>query len=95
LDEFEIGGIQTTLPFHRWLLEEPDFATGEGLSTDLVARCWDPAPVVAAAALRAAELVALDAAKRPAGMPVPDSSGQPSESAWWRAGVVEATERRP
>ena len=26
LDEFEIGGIQTTLPFHRWLLDEPDFA---------------------------------------------------------------------
>ena len=29
LDELEVGGIQTTLPFHRWLLDQPDFADGD------------------------------------------------------------------
>ncbi len=101
LDEFEIGGIQTTLPFHRWLLDEPDFATGEGLSTDIVARCWEPASVVAAAALRAAELAAAaGAAPAPGAAPPagsPDQAGRRAagENAWWRAGVVEATGRRP
>jgi acetyl/propionyl-CoA carboxylase alpha subunit len=98
LEEFDVGGIQTTLPFHRWLVDEPDFASGDGLSTDLVARCWDPAPIVSAAALRAAELVALEATGRPAAdARIPDRAPgeQPRESAWWRAGVVQATERRP
>ncbi len=40
LDEFEIGGVQTTLPFDRWLLGQPDFAEATGLSTDLVQRLW-------------------------------------------------------
>ena len=97
LDEFDIGGIQTTQPFHRWLLDEPDFATGDGLSTDLIDRCWDPTPIISAAALRAAELVALLPAE-PSGVVRSAARGAAQatlESAWWRAGAVEATERRP
>ncbi len=57
LDEFEIGGLQTTLPFHRWLSHQDDFVAGR-LSTDLVARTWRPLPGWRAAAARAVEAVA-------------------------------------
>ena len=40
LDETEIGGLQTTLPFHRWLVREPAFRAG-GISTEFVAHAWD------------------------------------------------------
>jgi acetyl/propionyl-CoA carboxylase alpha subunit len=99
LAETEIGGVQTTLPFARWLLDQSDFTdlTGTGLSTDLIARTFEPAHLVAAAALRAAELAAsaarapknssLVAAPRP-----PETSG--ASDAWWDTGVREALERR-
>ncbi|HEY4956862.1 MAG TPA: acetyl/propionyl-CoA carboxylase subunit alpha, partial [Caldimonas sp.] len=100
LAETQICGIQSTLPFHRWLLEQADFTdeSGAGLSTDLVGRTWDPAPLVAAAALRAAELGALAARDgspaRATGLPgTPASEPQPSE--WWAAGAREAMENRP
>ena len=41
LAEFETGGIQTTLPFHAWLLGHPAFVEAR-LRTDLVAREWAP-----------------------------------------------------
>ena len=56
IDEFETGGVQTTLPFHGWLLTHPEF-TEARLRTDMVARDWDPAPSRAAAAERAADAV--------------------------------------
>jgi acetyl/propionyl-CoA carboxylase alpha subunit len=56
VDEFETGGVQTTLPFHAWLLAHPEFTQGR-LRTDLVAREWDPEPLRAAAAERAADAV--------------------------------------
>jgi acetyl-CoA/propionyl-CoA carboxylase biotin carboxyl carrier protein len=100
LSETRIGGVQTTLPFHRWLMDQPEFTdeTGAGLSTDLIARTWEPAPLVAAAALRAAELVAR--ASRDAGMstaqaasdaPTPAGAGAGD---WWATGIREALEGR-
>jgi acetyl/propionyl-CoA carboxylase alpha subunit len=41
LDETEVGGLQTTLPFHRWLVEDECFRTGD-VATDLVERRWRP-----------------------------------------------------
>ena len=41
LDEVEIGGIQTTLPFHRFVASHPGFKAAE-LSTDWVADQWQP-----------------------------------------------------
>jgi acetyl/propionyl-CoA carboxylase alpha subunit len=40
LDETEIAGIQTTLPFHRLVARDDSFAAGS-LSTDWVAEHWD------------------------------------------------------
>jgi acetyl/propionyl-CoA carboxylase alpha subunit len=57
LEEWETGGVQTTLPFHRWLVRHPAFRDAE-LRTDLVARDWDPAPLREAAARQAALAVA-------------------------------------
>jgi hypothetical protein len=93
--------VQTTLPFHRWLLTEAEFVTTAGLSTDLVDRLWQPAPIVARAALRAAELAAAAghvvgvAPARPAAAG-PTAAGPTTDAQrWWQAGIAEATENRP
>jgi acetyl/propionyl-CoA carboxylase alpha subunit len=96
LDELQVGGIQTTLPFHRWLLEQPGFADVSELSTDMVDRLWRPTELASRAALRAAELAAAAASEPPAGRHPADRTGDgriPSAQAWWRAGVAEATEK--
>jgi acetyl/propionyl-CoA carboxylase alpha subunit len=41
LDETEIGGIQTTLPFHQAMLTEPGFLDATALSTSWVDTHWD------------------------------------------------------
>jgi acetyl/propionyl-CoA carboxylase alpha subunit len=61
VDEFETGGVQTTLPFHAWLLTHPRFAAAR-LRTDMVERDWDPGPLRAAAAERETDAVARHAA---------------------------------
>jgi acetyl/propionyl-CoA carboxylase alpha subunit len=57
IGEFEVAGVQTTLPFHAWLAASDAFRRAE-LSTDMVARLWRPEPLRAAAARRAAEAAA-------------------------------------
>src|SRR5207253_10400727 len=52
LDEVEIGGVQSTLPFHRSVLRDRRFGRGER-STDWVSEHWD-GPARRAAAERAA-----------------------------------------
>jgi acetyl/propionyl-CoA carboxylase alpha subunit len=56
LDEVEIGGIQTTLPFHRAMAADPAFAAGS-LSTGWVAERWD-GPAARATAYRLAAIAA-------------------------------------
>jgi acetyl/propionyl-CoA carboxylase alpha subunit len=87
---FEVGGVQTSLPFHRWLLEEEDFTSGAGLSTELVDRTWQPAPIVQRAALVAAELALRASLEWPPPSPVSDASA----AAWWRAGIDADLESR-
>lgn len=41
LSEYTIVGVRTTLPFARWLMEQPRFIAGD-LSTDFIAEEWDP-----------------------------------------------------
>jgi acetyl/propionyl-CoA carboxylase alpha subunit len=98
LDELEVGGIQTTLPFDRWLLDQPDFAEATGLSTDLVDRLWQPIELVSVAALRAAELAArasiADTFGGQTGEEPRPRDGR-ADDEWWRAGIAEATERLP
>ncbi len=67
LDEMEVSGIQTTLPFHRYVARHGGFRAAE-LSTDWVASNWDgPSEYRAAAevAMRAAGLVARSGVSSP------------------------------
>jgi acetyl-CoA carboxylase biotin carboxylase subunit len=40
LDEYHIMGVRTTLPFARWLMQQPRFIAGD-FSTDFIAEEWD------------------------------------------------------
>src|SRR5579875_491670 len=41
LDEYTIAGVRTTIPFARWLLDQPRFKSGD-FSTDFIAQEWNP-----------------------------------------------------
>ena len=90
LGTFEVGGIQTTLPFHRWLLANDAFSGVVGLSTELVDETWMPEPFIGQAGLRAAE-VALRASLEPGVGPAPADH---AAAAWWRAGIEAELESR-
>jgi acetyl/propionyl-CoA carboxylase alpha subunit len=103
VEDFEVGGVQTTLPFHRWLLDHPAFRDLR-LRTDLVERDWQPDGLRAEAARRAAEAVArhvwTDSDRSPSfggppGWP-PDVDPRADAAAAWRdAGRLIATKRWP
>ena len=80
LDSVEITGIQTTLPFHRFVARDPSFAAGD-LSIEWVAGHWDGA-ADRAAARRAADRAA---APRVAGVSTAFAE-PPPVSPWLRAG---------
>ena len=63
LNEIEIGGIQTTVPFDRYVIRHPTFIAGE-LSTSWVGDHWD-AEVERARAVEVAQLAAGLAAIQP------------------------------
>jgi acetyl/propionyl-CoA carboxylase alpha subunit len=108
LDETEISGIQTTLPFHRFVAASPAFRSGE-LSTGWVGEHWD-GPATKAAAARLAQVAAalhhlgrgttsppggggVAAGAHPAGR-----SGQADghvNGRWHRSGVEAAVDRWP
>jgi acetyl/propionyl-CoA carboxylase alpha subunit len=100
LDETEIAGIQTTLPFHRFVARDPSFIAGE-LSTSWVGEHWD-GPAALADAARAARLAAgLDALGSglvttvgPLGVAIspPDPA---SDGRWATSGREAATDRWP
>ena len=94
LDEVEVTGIQTTLPFDRALVRDERFLgdDGEALSTDWVAEHWD-----GAAERRQALDVAAVAAARSAGSDVRVSlrKDDPPRSPWRAAGRTAATDRWP
>jgi acetyl-CoA carboxylase biotin carboxylase subunit len=96
LDETEIGGLQTTLPFHRFVARSRSFAAGD-LSTGWVGESWDgPAAFGAAARLAqlAAGLDALDGGPGMVGRALPAQSARAGGS-WARNGRRAATERWP
>src|SRR6266516_109003 len=54
LDEYQIVGVRTTLPFARWLMDQPRFSAAD-FSTDFIAEEWDTRQ-------KAAEVVAVESA---------------------------------
>ncbi len=97
LDDLEVTGIQTTLPFDRWLMADPAFRAGD-LSTDFVGRHWLPGPrreIAAAFAAQAALQAHLDPGIAPPRAHL--DVGVASDADPRRIGVrheVDATDRR-
>ncbi len=100
LDEIEIGGIQTTLPFDRFVVRHPAFIDGD-LSTGWVDEHWHgPADRAGAVrvALVAAGLAALAGPTPGATAGVPSLTGGASpdgRSAWRLDGREAALDRWP
>jgi acetyl-CoA/propionyl-CoA carboxylase biotin carboxyl carrier protein len=102
LDETEIAGIQTTLPFDRFVARHPGFRAGD-LSIEWVAESWDGAADRARLAGAAAESAARAVAERRMDGAMPDrpaSAGggdptAPAETAWMVAARADATDRWP
>ena len=97
LDETEVAGIQTTLPFHRFVARHPGFAAAD-LSTDWVAESWD-GPAERARGRRGAAAAAAAAANGPARRrptaaadPAPTA---PATSGWAAAARADAVDRWP
>ena len=104
LDETIVTGIQTTLPFHRFLARDPRFAAGP-LPIDWVDEHWDEALVdgrmaaLETARLAAARWVFRAGADGPVGGAVDlaaSPAARPNESSAWAAeGRLDVSERWP
>ncbi|MDP9292888.1 MAG: hypothetical protein M3O90_00455, partial [Actinomycetota bacterium] len=93
LDETLIGGLQTDLGFHRWLVDEPGFGAGD-YDTSLVTERWRSGPPLTSEELHAAAAVAADArASAPPGSRTGPRPAVVGESPWARQARREATER--
>jgi acetyl/propionyl-CoA carboxylase alpha subunit len=91
LDETEVAGIQTTLPFHRFVARDPSFR-GAALSIDWVAEHWD-----GETARSDALAIAVEAAAR-AGVVTTErgpAAGPPPPDGWRAAARADAVDRWP
>jgi acetyl/propionyl-CoA carboxylase alpha subunit len=102
LDEVEVTGIQTTLPFHRFVARHEGFRAGD-VSTSWVDEEWEPRAAAdrhaalavaaqAAAAVAAGEVRPAGAAGRGASAKATPGRGTPS---WRLAGRADAIDRWP
>jgi 3-methylcrotonyl-CoA carboxylase alpha subunit len=97
LDETVIGGVQTDLSFHRWLVDEPGFVSG-AYDTGLIAERWGDGPSVSLEDAAIAALVARRA--RSDGVAGAASGGpegglrRPRDGGWAVEGRRQAIERR-
>jgi acetyl/propionyl-CoA carboxylase alpha subunit len=99
LDEVDVAGIQTSLPFHRAVARHAGFRTGQ-LSTTWVADEWD-GPGEAARRAKAAQVAAALVASHQGQDATPamrhDARGHDGAgmASWRRSGLVEASDRWP
>jgi acetyl/propionyl-CoA carboxylase alpha subunit len=94
LAETEIGGVSTTLPFHRFVARSESFRAAD-LSTGWIAEEWD-GPTHLARAVEAAKLAAgLHAGNAPTPADTRHAGPSPDGSAWRMAGRQRAADRWP
>jgi acetyl-CoA carboxylase biotin carboxylase subunit len=90
LDEYQVHGIQTTLPFFRWVLNDPDFLAGRidtgFIDRALAARGGAP---FAATGIDDPTVAAMVAALHLL-LHAPPAAARPSESVWGRHSRLEA-----
>ncbi len=106
IDETEIGGIQTTLPFHRSVARDPSFRSGE-VHTEWVAEHWDGAAEfrrAAGLAMLAAGIAAVErdpSSGRAAGLTYRPSDATNTgraggfQGGWRAAGLEDGVDRWP
>jgi len=96
LGETEIAGIQTTLPFDRFVATAPSFIAGD-LSTTWVVDHWDGRAEFVRAAADAQLAAGLAASAEPSATSSPRgrSGGGSSDGRWRRLGLEAATNRWP
>ena len=96
LDETLVGGLQTDLGFHRWLVDQPAFVSG-AYDTGLIDDEWgDGSPLAGddLGLLSAAAIGARTAARPPSAQQATDQSPSTTDqSAWSRLARREAIER--
>ena len=92
LQETVVGGVQTDLSFHRWLVDQPGFLAG-AYDTDLVHDLWGKGPELTEEERSLAAEIARQARAR---SPVGRGGGSPitNESAWTAQARREAVARR-
>jgi len=89
LTEYGVSGLKTTIPFARWVMENPRFISGD-FDTRFIEQEYHgatdlrPGAEVVQAALAAATLFRRDMDLKPAATPLPPSSA--SSIGWKRAG---------
>ena len=98
LDETAVGGVPTTLGFHRWLVDQPPFVDGR-YDTSFVPEQWGDGPPLTDAdrslAASAVAAVVADPALSPAGQNdlEPALSAGAADRAWARLSREEALDR--
>jgi acetyl/propionyl-CoA carboxylase alpha subunit len=90
LDETLVGGVQTDLGFHRWLVDQPEFASGD-YHTGLVSQLWADGPPLDEEQRAIAALVAIHA-RQDAAAGAPRVAAA-DVSAWARLARSEALRR--
>ncbi len=92
ISEYHVGGIPTTLPFFRWMLEQPAFVAGDidttTLDAELARRAGEPFLAVEDHHRRVALLAVAAssfAAARKAGHPARATLARPARSGWGAA----------
>jgi len=97
LDETVIGGVQTDLSFHRWLVDEAGFVSG-AYDTGLIAERWGDGPPVSVEDAAIAALVAARARSSGIAGATGDGPhhglGTPRDGGWAVEGRRQAIERR-
>ncbi len=96
LDETAVGGLQTDLGFHRWLVDQPAFVSGD-YDTALIADTWGEGPDLLPADAGLAALAAVEARRsasagqdRAGSSPGASPPAGGGESAWARLARREA-----
>ena len=93
LDETVIGGLQTDLGFHRWLVDQPEFVSGD-YHTGLISERWAEGPPIQKADAALAALAATEARRAGDGGPAAQVAQAPdSDTDWSRQARREALRR--
>lgn len=89
LDEFEIAGFSTSLPFHRWLLQHPRFQAGD-LSTHFLEEEFSGLPTE----IDEHDLLTVAAVlKHQQGAPTPTEASQSNSDAWAQSSRLAGVSR--